>query len=252
MDTANHISLIQRILWIGLVASFSLSSCQLELDKCFEGEARVVKREIPLDSTVTRLFIMKETDIYMRYGGEEQKIEIEYPENMIEDVEFDFEKGALTIANRATCKWRRENYAPKLYIDLPQLKRIDAYDLTTIRCLDTLRYEQFTFYSYSTGDMHLVTDIKDLRVQGDFIADIYVEGKVENLTLWYKNQGRFYGQKLMAQNIVVNHHGENYLHINPIKKLKATLHYIGDIKLYRQPEELELLELSSGRLVPVE
>lgn len=243
---------MKSILYIILSVLVLSSSCHLELDKCFEGEARVVKREIPLDSTVTRLFIMKETDIYMRYGGDEQKIEIEYPENMIGDVDFAFEEGALTIANRATCKWRRENYAPKLYINLPQLKRIDAYDLTTIRCLDTLRYEQFTFYSYSTGDMHLVTDIKDLRVQGDFIADIYVEGKAENLTLWYKNQGRFYGQNLMAQNIVVNHHGENTLHINPLKKLKATVHYIGDIKLYHQPEELELVELSSGRLIRVE
>lgn len=241
---------MKKILFVLIAATFSWSCEDAFLDRCFSGDANVVRKEIKIDSAITRLYVMNEAQIYLHYN-DEQKIELEFPENLMDDVGFKFENGNLYITNDVTCKWRKENYAPKLYLSLPSVKRFDIIDFTEVYCLDTLKYEQITFYSLGTGDFHLLTDVKNMRIQSDYIADIYVNGKVENLTLWYKNVGRFYGRDLLAENIKIDHFGENDLHINPLKSVSAKLHDNGNIYCYRQPEELEYVELSSGKLITV-
>lgn len=229
-----------------------LMSCEDSfVERCFSGEANVVRKEVYMDSAITRLYIMSEAEVYLLYN-EEQTIELEFPENLIDDVEFRYEKGNLYITNTVTCKWRKENYAPKLYLSLPSVKRFDIIDYTTVQCIDTIRYDQITFYSLGTGDLHLLTDVKNMRIQSDFIADIHVDGKVENLTLWYKNLGRFYGENLIAQNIKVDHFGEHDLYIFPVNSLIANLEYNGNIFSYNKPETFEKNETSSGRLLFIE
>lgn len=239
-------------IFILLSVALLFSSCEdTLLNKCFSGEAKVVRKEIFLDSAVTRLYVMNEAEVYLRYS-DEQQIEIEFPENLMEDVEFAYEKGNLRITNHVTCKWRKDNYAPKLYLSLPHVRRFDIIDFVKVFCLDTLRYDQISFYSLGTGDFHLLTDVKNMRIQSDYVADFYVNGKVENLTLWYKNVGRFYGKNLKSQNIKVDHHGENDLYINPLKSLKATLFNYGNIYSYQNPATLEVDQRASGKLIIVE
>ena len=194
---------------------------------------------------------MNEADIYLRWDNE-QKIEIEFPENFMDDISYEYDRGNYSIKNDVTCKWRKEDYAPKFYLSLPYVKRIDLYDYSNVYCLDTIRYNQIKFYSLSTGDIHLLVNMNNLIIQSDYIADITVNGKVEKLSLWYKNVGRFYGQNLESKNVVVEHHGENDLNINPLLSLDAKLFNVGNIKTYHNPNELKVDQESTGKLIFIE
>jgi hypothetical protein len=240
----------QSIFYVMTILLFS--SCEESfLGKCFSGEATIVRKSVEVEGNITRLFIEGEAEIYLKYD-DTQFIEFEFPENLVDDIEFIYDSGNYTIKNHVTCKWRKEHYAPKFIISLPYVSRIDILDNATIACIDTLRYNYLKFYSYGPGDLDLKVNMKNLNVQGDYVADIFVNGKVENLTLLYKLHGRFFGQDLESANINVTHNGENDLHINPLQKLNAKLTNFGNLKVYNNPTELTVSEEGKGRMMLVE
>ena len=236
------------LLTIPLLLLFS--SCEESIiGRCFSGEANVTRNIVPVEGEVTRLFIQGEFDIYLTYD-EEQTIEIEFPENLVDEIGFDYLDGNLTITNKVACKWRKENYAPKVYMSLPQIRRFDILDNATIKCIDTLRHgHSVKFYSFGPGDLDLLVNMNQLNIQGDYVADIFVSGYVNNLSMYFKLHGRFFGQGLDAQNVTVTHNGENDLHINPIQSLKANLENVGNIILYNEPAVMEIHKEGRGEIL---
>jgi len=239
---------MRKFVYIFLLAPYFLSSCEdMFVEKCFSGEAEIVRVEIPQDSVIKRVFFMGESDVYLSYG-DEQKIELEFPENLIDDIEFTYDRGNYEMRNLVTCKWRKDNYAPKIYMTLPGATRFDLLEYVNLYCLDTLRYNSVKFYSLGTGDIHLLVNGNKLSIQSDYVADITVKGKVNSLSMYYEELGRFYGEELYANEINIKHNGENTVNLYPVKSLKAQLVNIGDIKIYHKPEILEVTEEDTGRL----
>ena len=89
---------MKKILFVLIVATFSWSCEDAFFDRCFSGDANVVRKEIRIDSAITRLYVMNEAQIYLHYN-DEQKIELEFPENLMDDVGFKFENGNLYITS---------------------------------------------------------------------------------------------------------------------------------------------------------
>ncbi len=233
-----------------LILSILLSSCEDSfVDRCFSGDAgEMVLVEIPEDSAITRIFFQGEAEVFLR-DGETQKIEVEFPENLLDDLEFQYEKGNYRFYNHVTCKYRKETYAPRLYLTLPHIKRFDVLEFVNVYSEDTLRYDNVKFYSLGTGDIDIKVNINKLNVQSDYVSDITISGKVNQLSMWYEELGRFYGQNLEASEISIGHNGENSVHLNPINKLNAQLHNIGDLYLYNEPEVMEVSEEGSGKVI---
>jgi len=82
------------------------------------------------------------------------------------------------------------------------------------------------------------------------IAYFKLRGNTENFNVTVAaGDSRIEAERLISENVNVNHRGSNDVFVNPQQQLRGTLRGTGDLISVNTPPEVDVEELFTGRLI---
>lgn len=236
-----------RILFL-FVLLLQLAACG-KLQDCLSGgeETRLEITEIPYYDKLTlsdgiELILVTKQEIPLILAGEE---------HLISQITYTVTDSVLELKNTASCHWRHPKARLQAYLSPAGLKGITQKGYGSIRSADTLQIDHFSLQVLDgTGRVELTLKGKQLDVVSNGLANIYLSGKLNKLNAgFYYNDGQLHAENLYAGEVTLTHRGSNFMKVRPSRKLQAGVNSVGDLHCYGTPEEVQLEETDSGRLI---
>ena len=215
--------------------------------ECLGDPGEIVRREVVLEP-FSRLKVWQEADIVFRQG-DEQKIVLEGPEKLVEQIAFVEDGDWMMMTGMNYCGWVRKTGNPRVEITSPTLRFMWFKDFVNLTTPDTLRFETFYINAHNTGDINLKIDLKTLTIRCTYISTIRVAGKTEKLNLHFIEDGRFLGHDLTAQVVDAKHEGSNDFYVFPVQKLTGGIFSTGDLIVLNEPDTLKVDLQGRGDLI---
>lgn len=229
---------------------FFLFSCNKEnAFDCIKSKGNIESREV-ITENFTTVTVNNDVNLFISQGAE-SKVVIKAGKNIIPKVKFSVSEKNLTISNENTCNWARSYGGVDVYLTTNNLEVINFYGYGEIKSLHTLTFPELSIHN-DTGNGILNMDIKSEKIHifSRSYANITLTGTVTDLHLeYYYNHGKFLGQELQAENVVINHFGMNTIAVHPITLLNTHIGHSGNVEYYNEPANIELTTSSTGKLV---
>jgi hypothetical protein len=244
--------------FLGILFIVLFSSCDSEdANDCFQVEGTKVIREIELED-FNEITVYGGIKLFLTYG-ETKEIKLETGENLVNDISFEVEANQLKVRNHNSCNFVRDYGVTKVYITLPELKYLRNGSQFAIESTNVLEYNNLTLASedangdgdfYTSGDFKLQLNSTKITVVNNNLSNYLLSGEVEDLQVgFYNGDGRFEGANLTAQNVNVYHRGSNKIIVNPQQSLTGELVSTGNLISINQPQEVDVEEFYTGRLI---
>lgn len=188
--------------------------------------------------------------------GDEQALRIESGSNIIDDVSVTIANGMLTLKDGSGCNLVRAYGQTKVFVTAPNIEEIYSNtekDITSDGTLSfpILRLISMDFFGgVGTGDFHINVNNGQLVVQSNHVGAFYVSGHTNQMLLnFYDGIGRFEGEGLLAEEIIVFHRGSNDMIVNAVQAISGDIYSTGNIICKSQPATTNVVEHWSGRLI---
>lgn len=182
---------------------------------------------------------------------EDEPVKLIAGKNIIPKINFEVKDQVLYISNENKCNWVRKFVNPKVHISLKELRQITQNGHGNITSAHKLVYEDLKIDNYDgNGDISLDLDVENLNVFSKTFSLISLSGRAAVLNVYYiHNFGKFYGENLQSEHVIVSHVGLNTIRVYPVKTLNCTLSEIGNLEFYNDPEILESEITGKGQLI---
>lgn len=189
--------------------------------------------------------------------GTQNKIEITFGENLIDNVSTNIINNRLIIENNTNCNHIRNVTPAKVILTAKNITEIRNASQFQLFTKDTLRFENLQIISENfleegsnAGDVNVLVNNQSLSIVTNGASNFMIKGKTKHLNLNFAaGQGKFLGENLVAQNIFVFHRGANNLIIHPVKELKGEIRSSGNIIAVKKPPQIDVKEFYTGKLV---
>ncbi len=241
-----------------LIASTIIYSCDSEsATDCLQTDGDPITRSIELP-----FFDKVRTENDMRLEitqGEQQQIIIETRENLWNDLVFKVENETFVMQNKNECNIFRGFGQTLVRITVPNLTFIKNSATFEIRSNGTLNFPEVLLESITTlglesinktGDFFLDLNTEQLNVVANGMSDFHITGTAQLCQIRFSDEfPKFYGENLIAQEVVVNHTGAAPMIVNPQESITGTIRGTGDVISRNMPPIIDVEELFSGRLI---
>lgn len=185
-----------------------------------------------------------------------QKVKIQAPEAVVDDVEIEVRDGRLFLEDNRRCDFFRESDATIITISTPNLTVIRNASQYEVRSDGVLNFESLVLISddnenaeFSSGDFRLELALESLQVVSNNISSFFLSGTAEHANFGiFSGAGRLEAEDFLVNDIFIFHRGSNEMIIHPINSLKGTIFSVGDVVSKNTPEIIDVEELFSGRL----
>lgn len=241
-----------------VIASILIYSCDSEnATDCLQTDGDPITRSIELP-----FFNKVRTENDMRLEitqGEQQQITIETRENLWNDLVFKVENETFVMQNKNECNIFRDFGQTLVRITVPNLTFIKNSATFEIRSNGTLNFPDVRLESITTlglesinktGDFFLDFNAEELIVVANGMSDFHITGTTQLCTVRFTDEfPKFYGENLIAQEVVVDHTGAAPIIVNPQESITGTIRGTGDVISKNVPPLIEVEELFTGRLI---
>lgn len=234
-----------------------LFACNSEdASDCFQTSGPLVQQRVEV-STFEKILVNRDVELVLKQGLEFEVI-IETGKNLLNDVEVKVVDDELQLTDHNTCNFVRDFGITKIYVTAPNITEIRSstqYDISSDGVLnyDTLVLLSEDFNapeSFTVGDFRLEVNLTQLRIVSNNLSSFFIKGQTENLNVgFFAGSGRFEGEDLIAQNVVVFHRSSNDMIVNPQQSLIGKLFSTGDLISKNQPPIVDVEELFDGQLI---
>jgi hypothetical protein len=242
MQSFNRYIILPVLTWI------VISSCdQGDVTDCFKKKGKNTTVEYTLGFFHT-VVVLDEVDIYL-LNGVDQRVEVSAGKNLLPAIRLEVEDSVLTIRNKNVCNWVREPGNPGVYLYSNRLRRAEIYDYSNFYSTDTLELKKVELFSDGTGNFDLLINVDTLLIESIYISNFKISGKVDFLKIYFTDDSRFDGKKLVSDYNRIDHTGSNLIELYPIKELSGVINSTGDIHYYHEPELVNVTINHTGQLV---
>jgi hypothetical protein len=217
---------------------------------CLGNPGRVITSTRPL-SPFTELLLEDNINLVLVQGNEE-KMEIEAPENMVPNIISTISGGKLTLQNETDCRWARnpdEKINVRLYFKT--LGKIDYEGSGDITNTDTLRLDALQIETtFGAGSINLTVDN---GYTGAYIfresADITLHGKTDVCFTYTNARGQTDMADFVVKKMVIEYGGLGDTHVNVTDELNAIIFFKGNIYYKGSPVITRSTYYSTGTLI---
>jgi hypothetical protein len=238
--------------------SFFFISCTSEnAPDCFQDSGNLVQKEVTLPS-FSKITVFEKVALVLQEGPA-QKVVLESGKYLINEVSAEVEGDRLILRNDNGCNLFREYGITTIYVTAPNINEIRSSTGLSITSEGVLPYPSLTLFSESfneptatttDGSFALTVDAENLNIIVNGIAYFQLSGSVENLNLNIAaGDSRIEAENLVAQNVILNHRGTNDMLVNPQEQISGVLRGTGDVQSFNRPENVDVEELYTGRLI---
>lgn len=222
---------------------------------CFDSTGKIIQKEINLEP-FDKILVGNEVSLIIKQS-DIQKVIIETGENLMSDVSAEVIDGQLVVNDDNSCNLIREYAVTKVYVFSPNIKVIRTDTARDIISDGIITYDSLTLISenhhqdtLTIGDFKLHVENQNLSITSNGISNFTIIGTTTNLKVnFYSGNSRFIGNTLQATHINLTHYSTNDILINPINSLHAKLYSIGDVISYNYPDQIEIEENYSGKVI---
>ncbi len=240
-----------------LFATLTLISCE-KPSECVESFGKTIVKDIPVQPFL-KITVYNGIEVVISQG-EEYKVQIEAGENFIDNIEVIQTETNLEFKDNTSCNWVREYGKTKVLITAPNLEDIYSKTERKISSNGVLTYPTIRLYAFDkdgdgldgagTGDFFFNVDNSQLVIQGNNVANFYIEGKTNQaLMSLYFGDGRIEAQNLEAKHIIVFHRSTNDMILNPIEKIEGKMLSLGNVFLKNNPPDNTLESHYTGQII---
>ncbi len=244
---------------IGFVMSaFMLLACNGDnVPDCFQNAGNLVREEVEV-SEFTKITVFDNVTLYVKQGPE-QKVEIETGEYLRNEVSATVEDGRLLLHDTNDCNFTRKYGLTTIYVTVPNLTEIRSSTGFPVTSEGVLSFPTLSLLSErfndpeadnTSGAFQLELDCQSLNIVSNGIAYFHLIGKTVNFNVTLAaGDSRLEARDLKAQNINFNHRGSNDMLVYPERSLKGVIRGTGDVISFSRPDQVEVEEIYTGRLI---
>jgi len=236
-----------------LFGVFSFASCGLSGD-CIKSAGTVTTKIV--DVTAFENIYVNPGIALVITQGDEYEVTIEAGDNFIDEIQVSQNGNALTLKDESGCNWVRDYGQTTVYVTAPNLVEIYSNTERTISSNGVLTYPLLRLYALEfyggvgTGNFIMEIDNNQLVAQSSHVATFFISGQTNQLLLnFYNGNGRFEGENLVADEIIVFHRGANDMIVNPVNALRGDIYSTGDLISKTHPAIVEVIEHYTGNLI---
>jgi len=241
-----------------LVCVVFVFSCNTEnAPDCFQNAGDLVRVEVQLPPFTT-ITVFERVALVLREGPE-QRVEIETGEFLLNEVTAEVEGNRLVVRNENNCNLFRDFELTTIYVTSPNITEIRSSTGLPISSDGVLNYPSLRLLSESftsdetdttSGSFDLQVNTQNVTIATNGIAFFTLSGATENLGITVAaGDSRIELERLVAQQVNLNHRGSNDILINPQESLRGVIRGNGNVISFNRPSEIEVEELFNGRLI---
>lgn len=193
--------------------------------------------------------------------SEETKIEIHTRDNIQDNIDYYVEDGVLYIEEKDNCTWVRDKDYTQVYLQTPQLYNIRNASTGRVTSIGTWEQETLSLIAenhfnssyYNNGVFKMNLKLDHLVVLSNGNSHFQLEGEVGKALLEvYAGNARIEAESLELSTAEVYHRGMNHMLLSPKDSIYGKLLNTGDVRIYTQPNYVDVEELHRGKLIFVE
>lgn len=224
---------------------------------CFQNAGDLVRRtvEVPSFNTIT---VFENINLVIKEGAEQQ-VEIETGEFLQNEVTASIEDNRLILRNENGCNFIRDYGLTTIYVTSPNISEIRSSTGLLISSDGILNYPNLNLISESftnpeaettDGSFDLNVNSENVQIIVNGIAFFKFQGSTANFNVNVAaGDSRIEAERLITQNVSLNHRGSNDILINPQLRISGVIRGTGDVISVNRPPEIEVEELFNGRLI---
>ena len=191
------------------------------------------------------------TEIYPT--EDEPSVVILGPNNLIEEIDTNFENGELTIRNNSTCDWVRDlSIRMKVRIYTSSLNHINYNGTGGLSFADTLNTPYFRFDSdEGVQDAHLLlnSDSTEIVIQ-EGQCNVFLEGRAWKLSIFNRGLGKVLTSECESEVVLCHNAGPNLMEVRSYFYLYAKIASSGNIAYQGDPDvQLDVDPSATGQLI---
>lgn len=232
-----------------------LSACTgLELgSNCFKNSGKQISREI-YPEEFHSISIGEGIELIVQQTPERQ-IVLEGGKNLVDLVDFKVLDGDLVIETQNNCTALQNYHSVKVYLNIPDLKKIYSSSQYSISSIDTLKFPVLELESgmdkeTASASFELTVNNERLIVQDNVGSPFKIQGQTQELNvMFWKYNGRFDGAQLAAEDVHFYHRGTNDMIFYPIKSIEGKLMNTGNVILKNVPPVIDIEQSGTGKVV---
>ncbi len=224
---------------------------------CLQATGEIISKEVEV-APFDELIVYGRIKLFIEQGPQ-QKVIIEDGVNLMGNITATVENGRLSLKNNNSCNFFREYNTTTVYVTVPNLTWLQNAGNNTIESVGTLNFPNIWLRSfnqekdkeiYTNGDFKLDLESDYIRITGDNYSNFFLTGTTDYLNLYIADgDGRFEGERLIADVIEIQHRGTNKLIVNPQKELKGEIRSTGDVISVNRPPVVNLPAFYTGKLI---
>lgn len=244
---------MKKLVYILIILLFACDS--EDANNCFQESGNIIQEVIEV-SSFEKILVNRDIELIIKEAPE-YAVLVETGENLIGDVKVEIIANQLVVTDKNSCNYVRDYGITKIYVEAPNLSEIRTSSQYEISSDGILNYESLVLYSedynegseFTVGDFRLTINSENLSIVSNNLSFFYLDGIVANLSVgFYSGSGRFDGESLVAQNIVVYHRGSNDMVVNPQLSLTGELRGTGNLISVNEPSVVDVEQIYTGQL----
>lgn len=242
--------------YLFFVINFILSSCANDnAPDCVQTSGPYVIEEHMLDD-FERILVNENIELTIIQDSEFQ-IKIETGEHLISDVNYTIENGLLTLTDHNQCNWVRQYVPTKIIVTTPNLTEMRSNSQYSIKFQGIITFpdlklisENFNTNSIASGDFELKIQNQSLSIVSNNTSQFHITGSTEFLFVgFYAGTTGFFGANLEATHINVYQRSSHDMIVYPKESLSGELRSTGNLISVQSPDEVDVQEYYTGKLI---
>lgn len=246
--------------YIYILISIFLIACSSENSPdCFQTDGKIIQKEIEFDSVFKRIIVFDRVKLYISQGRP-QRVIVEAPENLMNEVNVRVEDSILKLKDNNSCNLFREFETTKVYVTAPDIDLIRNSSGSTVEDIGPIRFDRIELVSedrelmdefHIDGDFDLdELDTGGIVINANGVSTYRLKGKSRGLQVGvFDGDVRVEAGELITRSIGIFHRGTNKIICHPTDSLRGIITSIGDVIAKNRPPFVEVEETFRGRLI---
>ncbi len=243
---------IKKILILCISASALIFSpgCFIDFDDdddffgCVKADGAIVNEVINMAS-FDAIDLKIAGKVYIRQGNE-QRVEIEAPRRLIDEMEFDVRNGEWEIETDRCVRYDSRDL--KIFITLPNFTSVAISGSGDIISENTLVIGDLNLRISGSGNIDLAVDADDINTLISGSGDVFLEGSADVLDLIISGSGDFRGFNLLANAAKILISGSGDVEVNVDDTLDVRITGSGDVR-YKGTPAINTQISGSGKVI---
>ncbi|MDX1939695.1 MAG: head GIN domain-containing protein [Saprospiraceae bacterium] len=238
------------ILFISATALMYTPGCFVDLDDdddffgCVDADGAIVNEVINMAS-FDAIDLRIAGKVYIRQGNQ-QRVEIEAPQRLIDEMEFDVRGGEWEIKTDRCVRYDNDDLI--IYITLPKISSLKISGSGDIISENTLEVEDLDLRISGSGSIDAAIEADDIDATISGSGDIYLEGRADVLNFVISGSGDFRGFNLLVNAAKITISGSGDVEVSVVDALDVKIFGSGDV-YYKGTPTINTQISGSGKVI---